>query len=68
MRYKQVWKLVLAVIFFNNMTNAFAEDKEDKIEDPCGGNTALLNMINRPTVANSACVVPFKKAVLEGGY
>jgi hypothetical protein len=35
---------------------------------PCGGPTDLLNIIDRPTVGDSACVVPDRSAVLEMGY
>ena len=41
----------------------------DETENPCtGGPTALLNIINRPTNADSACVVPFKHFLIEAGY
>jgi hypothetical protein len=36
-------------------------------ENPCGGPSALLSIINRPTVGDSACVVPLKKIVVETG-
>ncbi len=62
---KQVWKLFLALTILNGIaSNASA----DTIDNPCGGPNALLNIIDRPTAADSACVVPFKKAVLEAGY
>lgn len=38
------------------------------IDDPCGGPSALLNRVNRPSYADSACVVPFKESILETGY
>lgn len=40
----------------------------DTIDDPCGGSSAFLNLVNRPSVGDSACVVPFKQAILEAGY
>lgn len=40
----------------------------DTIENPCGGPSAFLNIIDRPTVGDSPCVVPSKKSVLETGY
>lgn len=43
--------------------SAFADDSAD----PCAGSTALLALIDRPTVADSACVVPYNRAVLELG-
>ena len=39
-----------------------------QITTPCGGPTDLLLFVNRPTQADSACVVPNKSAVLESGY
>jgi hypothetical protein len=36
-------------------------------EDPCGGPSALLAIMDRPTVSDSACVVPEKQVVLELG-
>jgi hypothetical protein len=65
MKPKQVWKLFLAFTFIHGMVfNAFAQT----IDNPCGGASALIDIIDRPTVADSACVVPFKKALLELGY
>ncbi len=51
------------------LTNAIAYNVfADTIENPCGGASAFLSIIDRPTVSDSACVVPFKKAVIEAGY
>lgn len=36
-------------------------------DDPCTGPNALLNVINRPTAADSACVIPYKHVALEAG-
>jgi len=63
MTSKQIWKLLWILIFTWNGT-VFAET----IDDPCGGTSPLLNIVDRPTVGDSACVVPYKKAVLELGY
>jgi len=39
------------------------------IDNPCSGNpVSLLNLVDRPTIANSPCVVPFKDVVIESGY
>jgi len=35
--------------------------------DPCAGKSALLNIVDRPTAADSACVVPQKEVVIESG-
>jgi len=45
-------------------TNARAQAET---EDPCGGPSALLAIMDRPTVSDSACVVPEKQVVLELG-
>lgn len=36
-------------------------------DDPCGGASPLLAIIDRPTVGDSACVVPERRVVLELG-
>jgi len=62
---KQGWKLFWTfTLIYLTAFNVFA----DTIDNPCGGASALLNIIDRPTVADSACVVPFRKAVIELGY
>ncbi len=38
------------------------------LADPCGGPNALLNLLNRPSVADSSCVVPYRHVVIETGY
>jgi hypothetical protein len=37
-------------------------------DDPCAGPNALLAIMNRPTAANSVCVVPRNQVLLEMGY
>ncbi len=60
-----VWKLcwVFALSVGCNV-NIFA----DTVTNPCGGASMLLNIVNRPTVSDSACVVPLKDVVIEAGY
>jgi hypothetical protein len=36
--------------------------------NPCLGPKSLLSLLNRPTIADSACVVPPGDVVFEGGY
>jgi len=36
----------------------------DEVRDPC---TSILALVNRPSAADSACVVPFEKGMLETG-
>lgn len=65
MTLKQIWKLFwIFIINVGMVVNVFAE----VIDNPCGGPSALLNIVDRPTVGDSACVVPFKKAILELGF
>jgi hypothetical protein len=65
MAFKQMLKLLwLFSIHYGLAFNVFAET----VDDPCGGASALLSIADRPTVGDSACFVPFKKAVLELGY
>src|SRR5579872_4786840 len=49
------------------LASAFSADAEE-IPDPCDGPAALLALVNRPTVADSACVVPFEKGLIEAGF
>lgn len=62
---KKEWKLFcILTLIYGISVNVSA----DAIQDPCGGTSALLNILDRPTLSDSACAVPFKKAVLEAGY
>ncbi len=46
-----------------------AEDSTNaEIQNPCGGPSALLAILDRPTVSDSACAVPLGQVVLELGY
>lgn len=65
MRFNRVWKLFCVITFLNSLFSyAFA----DTIPDPCAGPYALLSIIDRPNAGDSACVVPYKNAVVEAGY
>lgn len=46
---------------------ATAVRAESPAADPCGGPSALLAILDRPTVADSPCVVPDRHVVLELG-
>jgi len=62
---RKIVKLYLAIIVLYSVSfTAFA----DTIPNPCAGPSALLNLVDRPTVGDSACAIPFKEAVLEAGY
>lgn len=65
MTYKKIWKLCWALTVLYGMSTTVTAET---IDDPCSGPTALLNIIDRPSNADSACVVPFKKTVVELGY
>jgi hypothetical protein len=45
-----------------------ANAEEGAIEDPCSGPSALLAVLDRPTVSDSACAVAKGQFVLEMGY
>ncbi len=44
-----------------------AVEQETVIPDPCAGPSALLSLIDRPTVSDSACVVPQGIVIIEMG-
>lgn len=56
------WNSLMSLLIFLAMP-VFADAQPDS----CGGPTALLALIDRPTVGDSACVVPFGQAILELG-
>jgi hypothetical protein len=60
---KQARALLLAFSLYG-ITDLYA----DTIANPCGGPSALLALVDRPTVGDSACVIPFKQALVEMGY
>jgi hypothetical protein len=65
MSLNQGWKRrLIFLVFFTQSLTAFAEG----ISDPCSGASPLLNLIDRPTAGDSACAVPYKKAIIEMGY
>jgi hypothetical protein len=47
---------------------AHAQEQTTAIQDPCAGSSALLALIDRPTVSDSACVVPAGSVVTEIGF
>jgi Putative MetA-pathway of phenol degradation len=56
--------ILLATGVCFHSTNVAAQSPAD---DPCGGPSALLSILDRPTVGDSSCVVPDKQVVLEFG-
>lgn len=55
-----LWLLLFTHII---TTNVFATS----VDDPCGGPSALLNLLDRPSAGDNACAVPFKQVILESG-
>lgn len=53
----------LSTTLFTITGNIFA----DNIDNPCGGPSALLNLVDRPSAGDNACAVPFKQAIIESG-
>jgi hypothetical protein len=45
-----------------------AQEQRTAISDPCSGPSALLAILDRPTVSDSACVVPIGRVVMEFGF
>ena len=39
-----------------------------EVSDPCSGRSGLLAQLDRPTVSDSACVVPQGRVIAEAGY
>lgn len=49
------------------VSSAAAAGTQSGIQDPCVGPSALLALIDRPTVGDSACAVPAGQVLLEAG-
>ncbi len=47
---------------------AYADEEKTETPDPCAGPSALLAILDRPTVSDSACAVPKGQFVLEMGF
>lgn len=48
-------------------SSVHAADVQSDIQDPCGGPSALLAILDRPTVGDSPCVVKPGQVLLESG-
>ncbi len=60
---------MVPVVFFSGGRTAYAEDPAHvEIQNPCGGPSALLALLDRPTFSDSACSAPLGHAVLELGF
>lgn len=60
----KVLAVLMGVALGLQLTSAAAQSPTD---DPCSGSKALLAILDRPTVGDSACVVPNGNVVLELG-
>jgi hypothetical protein len=60
---KHTAKLFFVLTFFGMNTALLAEPTDD----PCAGESALLNLVDRPTASDSACAVPLSKGIIEAG-
>ncbi len=58
----------LVLFVFLTCGYVYAEGSEVAVPDPCAGSLALLAIPDGPTVAYSACVVPFGHVVLETDF
>ena len=63
-RYMVVGYLVLAILLVA-WGQAYASEQESVVPDPC---SSFLAVLDRPTVSDSACVVPQGKVVMELGF
>jgi len=46
----------------------YAQEQETEVPDPCSGSSALLAILDRPTVTTSPCAVPRGQFMLEMGF
>lgn len=68
--------IALFVVSETTLANDNKDDKNDNDNKKCNscnndGNSpckGLLSILNRPTAANAACVVPYNKVVIETGF
>ena len=49
-------------------SESYAADQDNVIPDPCAGPSAMLSLLDRPTVSASTCVVPQGAFLLEMGF
>jgi hypothetical protein len=66
MMFISVWKqrCATALVCYGIAMNVYASLSAN----PCAGPSELLNLLDRPTVGDSACVVPYNNAIIESGY
>ena len=63
-----LWPLLFLVLGMGMMGSVWAKGSLSGISDPCAGPASLLDLLDRPTVGDSACVVKPGYAVLEAGW
>ena len=62
---------IFSAVFLSGRRTAYAEDpahEEALPANPCGGPSAFLSLLDRPTFSDSACSAPLGHAVLELGF
>ncbi len=59
--------LVLAILLAV-WVQAYAVEQESVVSDPCAGPSSFLAILDRPTVSDSACVIPLGSVVMEFGF
>lgn len=56
------------VLLLVALGQVYAEEQETALSNPCLGPSALLAIVDRPTVSDSPCVVPTGQFILEMGF
>lgn len=59
--------LLTAILLLAALGLAYAGE-QSVVSDPCSGPSALLALLDRPTVSDGACVVPMGRVVMEIGF
>ncbi len=59
---------LLLAILLTAWERAYAGEQAPVVSDPCSGPSDFLAILDRPTLSDSACVVPSGKVVFEMGF
>lgn len=59
---------VFLAVLIATCVQVHAQEQATIVQDPCAGPSALLAVLDRPTVSDSACVVPLGSVVMEFGF
>ena len=63
-----VWVCLILLWLLVAWGQAYAQEQETDVPDPCSGPSALLAILDRPTVSTSPCAVPQGQFLLEMGF